>query len=259
MDIENLTKQSSRNLIRFVNILEIIVDELELQMLNQVKGNDIPWRYFQRLGYFPNTVLAFLKLLKNGYQANFIVWNGEKEWLRLHLEPVYNQVYEEGAIQGWTNDQIEAEINKKSYEAIVRRVKENLVIGISKEQLINLKEMLAILKAKIPIRKGREESNEDRLLEELSLNGKYKVARKIAKQLLTNRKVDNWILARCITPTLRHGANKRRKFGRNDYLNDKENYNSQIQNRLDTINGKWEDLNYCAKFHADFCELTTLK
>lgn len=255
----NLNNISSKNRIRVADILEIIVDELELQTLNRIKGNDIPWNYFQRLGYLPNTVQVFLKFLKNEYKAKFIIWNCEKEWLRLYVEPIYNQVYKEGAIQGWTNDQIEAEINKKSYEAIVRRVKENLVIGISKEQLINLKEILAVLKAKIPIKKGQEESDKDRLFEELPKNGKYKEARKIAKQLLTNRKVDNWILARCITPTLRHGANKRRKFGRNDYRNDKESYNSQIQNRLDTINKKWEGLNYCAKFHADFCELTTLK
>lgn len=253
MDIENLTKQSPRNLKRFVNILEIIVDELELQVPNRTKGNDIPWKYFQKLGYFPNTVLAFLKLLKNEYQANFIIWNGEKEWLRLHLEPVYNKAFEDGVIQSWTNRKIKAEINKRAYEVVVKRVEENLVLGINKEQLISLKEILAILRAKIPDKKNAADTipvNKPSLVDVIPIKGQHEVLRRIARLYADRNRVDNWKIASAIHPTVPPSG---RKFAKKDY--DRQTHNPEIRNRFITLRKLWKP--YISKInrYRDYTEI----
>ncbi len=47
MDNQILGEISHKNRIRICEILEIIIDELELQVLNRIKGNEIPWNTFK--------------------------------------------------------------------------------------------------------------------------------------------------------------------------------------------------------------------
>ncbi len=216
--------------------------------------------YFQKQSYSPATVLAFLKLLQEKIGQTFGIWNSNTELIKTYLEPIYNNVRTEGIIKEWTEDQIKEEFGSRSYGLILWRFKKNLVLSISKEQVMSLKEILAIIKTKIFINKTDEKPNniDTKLLDALPKKAKYKEVRKIATQMIRNKKVENWILARCITPSLLDRRNNKRKLSRSDYSNSKEDYNKKIKNRLDTINGKWENLGHKIKFHADFSELTSL-
>ena len=91
-------------------------------------------------------------------------------------------------------------------------------------------------------------------------NRKYKNARGVASLLLGSDRVDNWLLAQRLNPTiLSISVNKRRKFYKRDYLSKKGYYNQQIKNCLRTLKKLWNPLSCTIKFRPNYSELISLE
>lgn len=91
-------------------------------------------------------------------------------------------------------------------------------------------------------------------------NRKYKNARRVASLLLGSDRVDNWLLAQRLNPTiLSISVNKRRKFYKRDYLSKKGYYNQQIKNCLRTLKKLWNPLSHTIKFHPSYSEMVSLE
>lgn len=97
--------------------------------------------------------------------------------------------------------------------------------------------------------------NNNPLLKVLGNTKKTLDEKRIAKEFIKKRQVFNWVLARCIHPTILEKGNITRKFRKYDYVKNENKYNSQIQNRLDILNHYWEKLGCCVKFKPSYSEL----
>ena len=85
---------------------------------------------------------------------------------------------------------------------------------------------------------------------------KYLVTRKMAKLFENKQKVDNYLLAACITPTLR-AQNRYRKFKKADY--DKKKHGNQIKNRFRTLRKFLKPLDCTVEFSGQFSNLVRLQ
>lgn len=98
---------------------------------------------------------------------------------------------------------------------------------------------------------GQPESDKlGRFSSEIPENDKqYKHLRKIAELFDKRDKIENYLLAQCIKPTIRNGS-KYTKLSKSLYQQHKASYDKQIKNRFRTFNRFLKPLGYKVKFRS---------
>lgn len=80
-------------------------------------------------------------------------------------------------------------------------------------------------------------------------NKKYTVIKRMIKVFWANKwKVPNYLLARCIYPTISNRNNERVKFTKDEYAQGKAKFDIQIQNRFRTLRELIKPLGYNVSF-----------
>lgn len=107
------------------------------------------------------------------------------------------------------------------------------------------------------------------LLSAVPKGGKYNVARKMVKVFVdSDMKAPNYLLARCITSTVRGNNNKVRKLSKKDYKDNieeckykRKNGNKKVKSFDDQINNSFRTVrrfikpDYTVKFYPDVSEI----
>lgn len=210
---------SQKNLDRMFEVLEIVVNELELQTLNRLKGNRIPWRIFKP--HPPTRVISILQKLNNQVFPSIIL-NDNPEWIKLQVE-----------ISGNLDD-------------VKRDLEENLILSMDSNRLKGLIDKQNLIKDKL------SSGHVNELLELIpERNRKYKFIRKIACAFVEESRVDNWKLASCLNPTFQG-----RKFRKSDYTSKND---PKIKNRIKTLNDLWKSLGKkVTLYKGTYSELVTI-
>lgn len=97
------------------------------------------------------------------------------------------------------------------------------------------------------------------LVSSIPFGGKYKALIKIAKLFEKQRLVRNYLLARCITPTIRNQSGLRKRLTRVDYESNKGKWDQKIKNCFRSLKKYIAPLGYTIKFHSQQSELISPK
>lgn len=155
MDTRFLDKVSPKNTTRIADILEIVVNELELQQLNRLKGNLIPWEYFYERGFSQTTVLAVLATIKEKFGDMYKVWNDNQEFIEGQLkffgEPILISLYQEGSLKSWSEQEIQDKFQEKLDNILFSKLRMNLVLSLSNEQRNLLIELQTSIRKRLSI------------------------------------------------------------------------------------------------------------
>lgn len=83
---------------------------------------------------------------------------------------------------------------------------------------------------------------------------KYTKLLRIAKNFGIRNKVPNYLIARCIVPTVNRNGKKPR-LTKKDYMNKRKELDKRINNAFRALRRLWKPLNYSVHFHTDFSEV----
>lgn len=176
MDTHLLDNISPKNATRAAEILEVIVNELELQKLNRLKGNHIPWKYL--LPYSQTTVLSVVNYFLNEEKGFQPVWGDNEKLVELYIKSKITLLplafNEEELLSSRFQQERNEALEKEIGEIIHYKTGTNLVLSINKRQLNLLREVVNLLRKKLAdTDKGKRPTNTIKKLNNLKRKIKF--------------------------------------------------------------------------------------
>lgn len=156
----NLDNLSMENLERIQKVLKIILDELEIQEINELVGNKIPLRKFEKEDIFYDEVISILNKINNEGEkpvleiSNVLLYEGSKDW-----DNIQKSLKE---LERFENEKIGLEFLGFSKKDL----KENIILRI--ESLSGLKEIKENVDKKLANDEVFEQEHKNAILEALT-------------------------------------------------------------------------------------------